>query len=66
MSNFLVQDRKLNSESIFTSCNSNNYIPDILDNVDIHVFHDHMKLNTKALEKKHLAKIIHNYFLNYY
>ncbi len=60
------KSRKLNSEPISTTPSSNNHIPDILDNVDINVFDENMKLNIKALEKKHLAKTIHNYFLNYY
>ena len=60
------KSRKLNSEPISTTPSSNNHIPDILDNVDINVFNENMDLNIKALEKKHLAKIIRNYFLNYY
>ena len=61
----LPKSRKINSEPSITP-SSNNHIPDILDNVDINVFNENMKLNIKALEKKHLAKTIHNYFLNYY
>lgn len=62
----LPKSRKINSEPISITPSSNNHIPDILDNVDINVFNENMKLNIKALEKKHLAKIIRNYFLNYY
>lgn len=62
----LPKSKKLDSEPVPTTPISNNHIPDILDNVDINVFNENMNLNIKALEKKHLAKIIHNYFLNYY
>ena len=40
------KSRKLNSEPISTTPSSNNHIPDILDNVDINVFNENMKLNT--------------------
>ena len=59
----------MNSQSsikIPLSSDTHQHIPDILDNVDIHVFNENMKLNTKALEKEHLAKIFINYFFNYY
>ena len=62
----LPKSKKLDLEPVPTPPSSNNHIPDILDNVDINVFNENMDLNIKALEKKHLAKIIHNYFLNYY
>ena len=62
----LPKSKKLDSEPVPTPPSSNNHIPDTLDNIDINVFNENMKLNVKALEKKHLAKIIRNYFLNYY